>query len=229
MGTRKNTKLSSTAIADKLDDLKSEYKEDRQEHRAFMAHLMCEAATLTNALKKSEVKRRKLAGTLGTTEKDKLLSRVMRYIMEATSKSRKKIADKRARAAAYLQDVLDVPPSAFAKEIPRRGGVEKLARQAAELRKKERDASISVANMTATKGPSEKQALPAASRSKIKPSASDNDNQLSAPFRMAPSRKQKMDKADVGERFKLVVVKRKNDFEVEKVISLSSHDGRKLG
>jgi len=205
----KKYSLSSSAIIEKLDALKSEYTEERLDHRDFINRMVSDALGVTICLKKSSTKRQKLEDYLGTSDRKKLPSRVMRFIMGASTKNQKRLADKRARAMSYLHDELGVSPKDVPEAIRENGGIEKLARMAAKRKRSEpsdpakrsKEHTPGIANST-TRGSSKK---------------ATNDNERQFSLKLPPKLAAKLAGFDEGAEVKMYGVKRKHEFEVTEI------------
>lgn len=225
-----NTSFHSKALS-QLNQMKSEYKKGTEGHRAMIFESMSKGMKWVIPLRKSEKKRNNFRDLIGDVKKSHLTACVMRYIMSAKSAKAKKVADKRARAMNYLYDVLKIDPSDFASEIPKHGGVEKLARAAAAAKKSPLSTSDAATNKKRSSASSGTFSKPRAKSAPIGKSpfpsgrtprvVSVNDNWPQVTLRVDPSLNDVLLEADDGARIELIVVKKPNGFDVKKVLKIA--------
>lgn len=219
----KAKKSSSSEIADDLDNIRQEYQDEFKDFREVIYHIMAKAMRLVIRLRKSQKKRELLSSQLKSIEESKLASSIMRFIMSAKSPSKKKLADKRARAMVHLYDDLNVDPSDFVEEIRAQGGIEKLARKSAQARKKVKHRAPTRSVSASTMGGKPKQGKAVASPRNIThaprgPSA--NDNWPTVTLKIDPKLSDGLLNAKAGARLLLIAVKKGDDYEVRKVTKL---------
>src|SRR5258708_6347475 len=114
-----------------LESVKREYKEYLRDHRKTLYQFLQRAAETTLSVEADENTKSRLRKKMG--EKD-VLRGVLIFIFDAKSESETKKASKRALALSYLIEKLKVAVEDIATAIPKHGGIEKLARLAAESR-----------------------------------------------------------------------------------------------
>ncbi|MFG1180827.1 hypothetical protein [Xanthobacter versatilis] len=214
---------TSSEIADDLDNIRQEYQDEFQGFREATYHIMAEATRVVIRLRNSKKERERLSKQLESIEKPRLASSIMRFIMSAKSRSKKKLADKRARAMVHLYDDLNVDPSDFVEEIRAKGGIEKLARKSAQARKKVKHRAPTRSVPASTMGGKPKQGKAASLPRNIShapkgPSA--NDNWPTVTLKIAPELSDGLLSVKAGARLRLIAVKKDDGYEVRKVTKL---------
>jgi hypothetical protein len=130
----KNTKLV------KLKKLKSDYKNERKGYRYRQYEILANTMAIVIELRSDEsaakgflkLSGKKIAPTKAKKTDKWLTAAAVAYVTGAKSESAVKLAWKRARVLDYLHDFHGIPPEDIAAEIRKRGGIEAVARLAAE-------------------------------------------------------------------------------------------------
>lgn len=113
-----------------LDHLQEQYRTIRDGYRSSLNNLMAEAMAISLAVEADERLRARFHEKVGRT--DDTVYAVLIFITDAKSKAAKKKASKRARALHYLVEELGTASEDIADAIREQGGIEKLARLAAQ-------------------------------------------------------------------------------------------------
>jgi hypothetical protein len=127
-------------INDRIKALRKEYEDDRAGYRRKKWRCLGQAMAIVLELKSNEKSAKsffKLADDTLPEESDRKLRKnltaaVICYIKSAKTESAVKQVWKEARALDYLIEIEEVEPDDIAAEIEKRGGIEKIAKAAAQ-------------------------------------------------------------------------------------------------
>ncbi len=126
------TPPSYDELLNRLDQIRQEYRRIDQGYRLSLYQLMADAMRNALAIEADHVNKDQFLESVG--QKSDVVYAAMIFITEAKSEGARKKASKGARALRYLVDQIGVPLDKIPEAIGEHGGVEKLARLAAQER-----------------------------------------------------------------------------------------------
>lgn len=189
MQSKRNRALEASNDAEALDDLRREYKKIRRGYRASLYGIMRDVMFMVTELRVDRKRRLALKDKINFKKKSDLTLATLRYITGTTGKKRSKTADKRARVMNFLYDELHIEPPDFPTEIKRRGGIEKIAREAAK-----------------------------SSASPIEPTPDNDNSPVLLKMQIKPRLRAKIAGIQEGAEFKLIATKKSGQLIVKKVL-----------
>ncbi|MFG1359337.1 hypothetical protein [Xanthobacter pseudotagetidis] len=199
----------------KLRELRTSYKKLEQRHRDGLYALIASAAPIVKMVRAALAKGKKVARPIKVKNEADVPLAVMRFMLgikqDAANNSKAKLAAKYARVLAYAYDVLKIEPGALAQEIKERGGIERLAREAAKARED-------------SEGPSSRSA---AEKGADQSRASANDNRSDISLKIAKPEKKELLKAETGTKFRLTAVKEEAGLRISRIRTVAENAPRK--
>ena len=139
--------MPDKASLERVKLLRKEYELQTRGHREQIARIVCTAFRQAKQIQKSSQKRQEFFHLVGkrpaSKKKVSLVTEMMVYVIGAKSNSKRKRAWKYGRAVQFLSDA-GTALSDLEKKIKQRGGLEAVAKQAAESQSRRPKTSASL-------------------------------------------------------------------------------------